>query len=141
MTLRRPSSRREKTLTLSRELASLLREEWKGLEADRICRLLLRARRIPEGLADRIVQGLVSDDARFRLSREGSVRLAASRSAPSIPLSRLRFTVIDLETTGGSRSDDRILEIAAVRVQGGAIGSRFETLVNPGNPFRRSSAP
>ena len=135
MTLRRPSSRREKTSTLSRELESLLREEKSGLAVDRVCRVLLRARRIPEGLAARIVRGIAADDARFRLSREGSVRLAASRSVPSVPLSDLRFTVIDLETTGGSKCVDRILEIGAVRVEGGGIVGRFETLVNPGMPI------
>lgn len=135
MALRNRSARREKTLTLSRELESLLRGDSKGLGADTICRQLLRARHIPEGLADRIVQGLVGDDARFRFSRGGSVRLTPSRPAPSLPLSGLRFTVIDLETTGGSRSADRILEIGAVHVEQGGIGGRFETLVNPGIPI------
>jgi DNA polymerase III subunit epsilon len=44
----------------------------------------------------------------------------------------LSYAVVDTETTGGgTRSGDRITEIAAVIVKNGAIIEVFETLVNP----------
>ena len=45
------------------------------------------------------------------------------------------FTVFDLETTGMSPAKDRIVEIAAVRVECDGTQSRFQTLVNPERPI------
>lgn len=42
------------------------------------------------------------------------------------------YVVIDLETTGGNATQDRITEIAAVRVENGQTVERWSTLVNPG---------
>ena len=55
----------------------------------------------------------------------------------SLPLSEVTFCVVDLETTGGSPSDARITEVAAVKVRGGERLGAFETLVNPGTPIPR----
>ena len=41
------------------------------------------------------------------------------------------FVVTDTETTGTSPSSDRIIELAAVKVEGGAVVDRFQQLVNP----------
>ncbi|MCL2740540.1 MAG: PolC-type DNA polymerase III [Oscillospiraceae bacterium] len=40
--------------------------------------------------------------------------------------------ILDLETTGLSKAADRIVEIGAVRVSGGAVVSSFHTYVDPG---------
>ncbi len=42
------------------------------------------------------------------------------------------FVVTDLETTGVSADKSRILEVGAVKVKGGKIVDRFQSLVNPG---------
>ena len=42
------------------------------------------------------------------------------------------YVLLDLETTGGNATVDRITEIAAVRVEGGVEVARWSTLVNPG---------
>ena len=42
------------------------------------------------------------------------------------------YIALDLETTGLSPSEDRILEIGAVKVKNGSICEWYETLVNPG---------
>jgi len=41
------------------------------------------------------------------------------------------FVVTDVETTGTSANDHRILEVGAVKVQGGEAVDRFQHLVNP----------
>src|SRR5207237_6057178 len=45
------------------------------------------------------------------------------------------FVVVDLETTGGSALFDRVLEVAAIRVQNGIVQERFDRLVEPGMPI------
>jgi DNA polymerase III subunit epsilon len=48
------------------------------------------------------------------------------------PLRDITFTVVDLETTGGSaQGGSMITEIGAVKVRGGEILGEFQTLVNP----------
>jgi DNA polymerase-3 subunit epsilon len=42
------------------------------------------------------------------------------------------YVMLDLETTGGNAVQDRITEIAAVRVENGIETARWSTLVNPG---------
>jgi DNA polymerase-3 subunit epsilon len=50
-------------------------------------------------------------------------------------LETLPFVVVDLETTGGSALFDRVLEVAAIRMQNGVVQDRFECLVEPGMPI------
>ncbi len=45
------------------------------------------------------------------------------------------FVVFDLETTGFSPVSDRIIEIGAVRLDGGKITEKFSTFVNPREPI------
>lgn len=51
-----------------------------------------------------------------------------------VPLHEVTFTVVDLETTGGSPSSSAITEIGAVKVRGGQVLGEFQSLVNPGVP-------
>ncbi|WAX58023.1 DEDD exonuclease domain-containing protein [Jatrophihabitans cynanchi] len=51
------------------------------------------------------------------------------------PLRLTTFTVVDLETTGGSAAADAITEVGAVRVCGGEVRGEFQTLVDPGVPI------
>lgn len=50
------------------------------------------------------------------------------------------FTVFDLETTGLSPSREKIVEIAAVRIETDCTQIRFNTLVNPGQKIPRSAS-
>jgi DNA polymerase III subunit epsilon len=50
-------------------------------------------------------------------------------------LASTAFVVVDLETTGGSAVYDRVLEVAAIRVENGIVQDRFERLVEPGVPI------
>src|SRR5512135_2771214 len=60
---------------------------------------------------------------------------------PPLPawfLSGTPFVIVDVETTGQSAAYCRIIEVAALRVEGGKVVESFQTLVNPGrfiSPF------
>lgn len=63
-----------------------------------------------------------------------STQWEAQRSFDELgrPLRDVTFTVVDLETTGGSASaGSMITEIGAVKVRGGEVLGEFQTLVNP----------
>lgn len=45
------------------------------------------------------------------------------------------YTVVDIETTGGSANFHRITEIGAVKIQNGKVIEEFQTLINPGRPI------
>jgi DNA polymerase-3 subunit alpha (Gram-positive type) len=54
---------------------------------------------------------------------------------PSLNLSDAVFVVTDIETTGLSFDGDEIIEIGAVKMQGGEIVDRFATFVKPQKPL------
>lgn len=47
-------------------------------------------------------------------------------------LNQSNFTIVDLETTGGSPFFSRILEVGLLRIEKGEIVERYQTLLNPG---------
>ncbi len=49
------------------------------------------------------------------------------------------FVIFDLETTGLSPEKDRVIELAAIRIQDGQIKERQSWLINPGIPIPASS--
>jgi DNA polymerase-3 subunit epsilon len=59
----------------------------------------------------------------------------AQRPESGQRLDSLPFVVIDLETTGGSALFDRVMEVAAIRMQNGVVQDRLECLVDPGMPI------
>ncbi len=82
----------------------------------------------------RFVRALLADDARFAWSAESGRWVATAHAALACPLSEASFVVVDLETAGGQPvGGTGIIEIGAVRVDGGRIGARFAQLVNPGH--------
>ncbi|NTW48696.1 MAG: DEDD exonuclease domain-containing protein [Chlorobiales bacterium] len=52
-----------------------------------------------------------------------------------IKISEAVFTVVDLETTGGVQPENSIIEICAIKVQGGRVLDVCDTLVNPHIPI------
>lgn len=117
-----------------------------------VCQAIGVSRALAESLA-RAILGHRPDvrqgpDGRWRVSAEqvvaptveaapvarGSVLSAGALrdAAAELPISSLRFAVVDVETTGGRPGHgDRITEIAIVRVHDGQIVDVYETLVNP----------
>lgn len=86
----------------------------------------------PRALTSELVGTLLHDYPGVR-QRDGLWYLAEPPTAAPIPLDAVPFTVVDVETTGGlAEQGGRIVEIAAVRVQGGHVIDSFATLVDPG---------
>ncbi len=50
------------------------------------------------------------------------------------PLSEVKFTIVDVETTGLTR-DDRVIELACIQILNSREINRFQSLVNPGMPI------
>ena len=58
-----------------------------------------------------------------------------TRPTPSVELGEATFTVVDVETTGFDPGSARILQVAAVVVDGnGDVVDSFDTIVRPENP-------
>lgn len=55
----------------------------------------------------------------------------------SVPrtLGEIDFLVVDTETTGGSATANRVIDVAVFHVRDGIILDRFHSLVNPGRPI------
>ena len=85
------------------------------------------------GVASKAVFTLLGRDHRFQVDEEGYWSLIPGLTPPGVPLTRLSFAVVDVETTGSlGGQGDRATEVAIVRVDDGAIGTSFQTLLNPG---------
>ncbi len=85
-------------------------------------------------LARRLVASLLGLRAEVlpeQLDLDAVPSLAAG-SAADLPLDRVEWIVVDLETTGLSVEACTILEIGAVRIAGLQRVERFQTLVDPG---------
>jgi hypothetical protein len=89
------------------------------------------------------VYALLGSDPRLRVDEAGWWSLIDAPAGRALtPLRWQNWTVVDVETTGGSPGrGSRIIEIAAVQVASGAIQGSFSTLVNPGCVSRVSSPP
>ncbi|MEW5944955.1 MAG: exonuclease domain-containing protein [bacterium] len=107
-----------------------------GAHFSAIARKVLRMKNVPPELAGRLVSELLEGDGRF--VQDGGGMWSIRSCADAHWLGDVVFTVVDVETTGGGRSGDRVIEIGAFRVCGGRILDSFMTLVNPGVPVPES---
>ncbi|MFH0767607.1 MAG: exonuclease domain-containing protein, partial [Bacillota bacterium] len=58
-----------------------------------------------------------------------------SKTDQKILLKDAKYIVFDIETTGLSSTRDKIIEIAAVKVESGSIAERYQTFINPIEPL------
>lgn len=104
--------------------------------SDEIARTVLGLREASPDLARSLVDTLLAEQPRVRVDEGGLWRLLDPAGGDATPLERVRFTVVDVETTGGVAKDGgRIVEVAAARVEGGELRDVFSTLVDPGVPI------
>lgn len=129
-----PQPGSERQATLADKLCDLLARRGRPLETGHVVSQVLRMRSCPERLQRRLVAEIVESDARLTWLSRDLVGLAPAGWAAT-PLREATFCVVDIETTGGAPGKSKITEIGAVRVRGGEIIERFETLVDPGRPI------
>lgn len=73
---------------------------------------------------------LILTDKRFELVRN---KVSLSEKGEKFKkLMNTTFVALDVETTGTNSLKDKITEIGALKIHGGAITDIFETLINPG---------
>ena len=132
--LPQPQPGSERQATLADKLCDLLARRGRPLETGHVVAQVLRMRTCPERLQRRLVAEIIDSDERLTWRGRDLVGLAPAGWAAT-PLHEATFCVLDLETTGGSPGRSKITEIAAVRLRGGRIIDRFETLVDPGRPI------
>ena len=115
-------------------LAALIEESGEPVAPERAAGALLALARVPGELARRVLEEVVHDDARLVRHDDGRVGLVDFAPPPRTPLASAIWTVVDLETTGVGASA-RIVEIGAVRLEGGEQVRTLSRLVDPGIPM------
>jgi DNA polymerase-3 subunit epsilon len=115
-------------------LAALIEASGEPLAPERAAGALLALPRVPGELARRVLEEVVQDDARLVRHDDGRVGIVGLAPPPSTPLGEAAWTVVDLETTGVG-AGARIVEIGAVRLEGGEQVGTLSRLVDPGIPM------
>jgi DNA polymerase III epsilon subunit family exonuclease len=118
-----------------RRVLDRVRDAGEALPLDELARRLFALAAPPApGLARRLLASalaLRAEDLPDALDVRALPRLAAGPAA-ELSLAEAEWIVVDLETTGLAVEACTILEIGAVRVAGGRLVDRFQTLVDPG---------
>jgi DNA polymerase III epsilon subunit family exonuclease len=115
---------------LHRHLEQFLRDTDGRASVVAVCEEVLRLPAASSELAAVVVEALVEDDPRVRLDGSGLVEWV---EPPANELWRRcrRFAAIDVESTNGSRDDQRIMEIGVTIVEDGRVVAEWSSLVNP----------
>ena len=112
------------------ELVALLEQEGEPLDYREVWPRLFPVANCPPELMRAMVDDIVRDDE--RLVWDGSFHIALQAwHAQRRDLATVAFTVVDLETTGGTPGFTKITEIGAVRIEGGEQVATFSQLVDP----------
>jgi DNA polymerase III subunit epsilon len=112
------------------ELFALLEQAGEPLDYREVWPRLFPVTNCPPELMRTLVADIVRDDERFAWDGQVHIALADWR-AQCRDLSTVNFTVVDLETTGGTPGFTKITEIGAVRIEGGRQVATFSQLVDP----------
>ena len=108
-----------------------LMERPDGLPPTQLARAALRLKgSVPLELAQSLLLQSLAHDSRFEYRENGRWFLADTQAAT--PLDNVLFTVLDVETTGGLASYNRVIEVGAFQVSHGRVGRSYMSLINPG---------
>ena len=115
---------------LTQDAVELLRLCGGRAPVEQIAELILGPPQLDRPTAAMLVDELIKEDWRMRLSEGASVELTCE-DEETRALDDTDFVVVDVETTDARTPPGRITEIGAYRVSGGRIVAEFHTLVNP----------
>ncbi len=118
------------------ELFALLEQAGEPLDYREVWPRLFPITNCPPELMRAMVADIAREDERFAWESDVHLGLAQWR-AQRRDLADVAFTVVDLETTGGTPGFSKITEIGAVRLEGGKEVGTFSQLVDPGVPIPR----
>jgi DNA polymerase-3 subunit epsilon len=102
-----------------------------GVDADELVGLLLSGTGSDPELGARLVRTLLAEDPNFVFDSATALWSLRESAALRVPLDDARFTVVDLETTGGRAGPGTIIEIGAWKMQGRRMVESFQSLVRP----------
>lgn len=122
------------TSELAQETVELARRFGGRVPALVVTDQVLQIRCLDAKSATALVQDLIADDPRLRITGEGEVELIALAPIDAL-LEADDFVVVDVETTGARTPHCRITEIGAYRIKGSSIVAEFHRLVNPETPI------
>ncbi|HLI81468.1 MAG TPA: exonuclease domain-containing protein, partial [Candidatus Binataceae bacterium] len=117
--------------TAKEKVYAFLESRPSGADADEIVALLLSGVGSDPELRARLVRTLLAQDPNFVFDRETALWSLRNSFGLRVPLEDARFTVVDLETTGGRAGPGTIIEIGAWRMAGRRMLESFQTLVRP----------
>src|SRR5574341_1116721 len=115
---------------LHRHLEHLLRENCGRVSAETVCEEVLQLRAAEPGLAETLAATLIEGDLRLRVNG-GGVLEWAEQHAEEVWRTCQRFAVVDVETTNGSREEQRIIELGVCVVESGQVSREWASLLNP----------
>jgi DNA polymerase-3 subunit epsilon len=123
--------------TAKEKVYAYLESRPSGADAKEIIGLLLSGAGSDPELGARLVRTLLAEDPNFIFDSETALWSLRKSFGLRVALGDARFTVVDLETTGGRAGPGTIIEIGAWRMAGGRLLESFETLVRPHHAIPR----
>ncbi len=117
--------------TAKEKVYAFLESRPAGADASEIIGLLLSGAGSDPELGARLVRILLAEDPNFIFDPETALWSLRRSFGLRVPLEEARFTVVDLETTGGRAGSGAIIEIGAWRMAGRRLVQSFQSLVRP----------
>lgn len=102
-----------------------------GVSLNQVASRVFRLQPGSNSLMQKVMQRLILNDRRFFITSDQKLTLSET-GEQFRDLLETTFVAVDVETTGTIAAKDKITELGALKVQGGAVVDSFETLVNPG---------
>ncbi|MGH7781606.1 MAG: exonuclease domain-containing protein [Candidatus Binataceae bacterium] len=117
--------------TVREKLYQFLESHPGGADANELAGLLFKGTASDGELGGRIVYRLLGGDPNFAFDSATAMWSLKSSDRYRVALDDARFTVVDLETTGGRAGPGTIIEIGAYRMVGRQRVDSFSSLVRP----------
>jgi DNA polymerase III subunit epsilon len=117
--------------TAKEKVYAFLESRPAGADANEIIGLLLSGAGSDPELGARLVRILLAEDPNFIFDAETALWSLRRSFGLRVPLEEARFTVVDLETTGGRAGPGAIIEIGAWKMKGRRLVESFQSLVRP----------